>query len=160
MASRSSWRSWPVPRASEGGGIPGDGQWLFFHICYQDWLCPVAATGYLTRRMLAAAALTCGCLALWESFQYTRQETCLCSVGMFSILQQVPWAMLYKFHLCCPWAGRKCSSGVGWHIRVLVPGGVKKEDLRTRGSRKPLGINLLTSCVCQTTVVIYPRITS
>lgn len=47
-------------------------------------------------------------------------------------------------------------SGLAYQ-RVLVPDGGKREDLRTRGRRKPLDIILLASCVCQTTVVIYSR---
>lgn len=62
----------------------------------------------------------------------------------------------------CPVPGQGGNAPLEWAgiSESWSPGGGKKEDLRTRRSRKPLDMNLLASCVCQTTAVIYPRITS
>lgn len=100
-----------------------------------------------------AAALTCGCFALGESFQWMRQQTCSSATGGCGApCDRPPWAMLYPKHLHHLQAERTHQPG---NQADLVKG-----DRGTMGNRQCLDINLPATCVWQTSAVIYPGITS
>lgn len=116
-------------------------------------LCPHSNHTVSSCTLQRAAALTCGCFALGESFQWMRQQTCSSATGGCGApCNRPPWVMLYPKHLHHLQAERTHQPG---NQADLVKG-----DRGTMGNRQCLDINLLATCVWQTSAVIYPGITS